>query len=103
MLARIDRSCRYCMCDRAHGSRKNGFLLTGLRAISPLLSRHRSRLRVRISVGLPSKRHEFRRFDAVHLRCWLPIDRRCQTSYPLPADILDIGKHFTNCYTIRGS
>lgn len=103
------------MRGRAHGSRKNGFLLTGLRAISSALSRHRSRrLRVRISVGFSTKRHEFRRFDAV--RSWLPIDRRrCQTNYllppptPLPAlpspipsppHALDIGKHFTNCYTV---
>lgn len=72
------------MRGRAHGSRKNGFLLTGLRAISSALSRHRSRrLRVRISVGFSTKRHEFRRFDAV--RSWLPIDRRrCQTNYLLP-------------------
>lgn len=70
------------MRDGAHGSRKNGFLLTGLRAISSALSRHRSRLRVRISVGFSTKRHEFRRFDAV--RSWLPIDCRCQTNYVLP-------------------
>lgn len=70
-------SHRWRVCSVAHTSRKNGFLLTGLRAISSALSASSFPHTSSYFRGPLVERHEFRRFDAVHLRSWLPIDRRC--------------------------